>query len=387
MTIQRLVLETIRCALDGTNLSAEACATVTPKVLEEIFKITKLHDLAHLAAESLDRNELIQKNSDIGKLFFKQRRMAVYRYEQLNYEYARICALLEQAKIPYIPLKGSVIRSLYPEPWMRTSCDIDIFVRKEDLDRATACFLSELNYKNEGTGTHDVQLYSETGVHLELHYDLIEECRYAEIAQVLSTVWDNVALVANSKYCYHMSDELFYFYHIAHMTKHFEMGGCGIRSFIDLWLLEQDALDKREKRDALLEKAKLLTFANAARRLAEVWFSGAESDSLTEEMQQYVFSGGVYGTIDNQIAVERKKGTGKFKYILSCIFLKYDDMKITYPVLQKHKWLFPFYQVGRWLRILFRGVSKSTKEKLKVNASMPKEKEEQVSLLLQKLGL
>ena len=33
----------------------------------------------------------------------------------------RGCAVLEEAKIPYIPLKGTVLRDYYPEAWMRTS--------------------------------------------------------------------------------------------------------------------------------------------------------------------------------------------------------------------------------------------------------------------------
>lgn len=29
-----------------------------------------------------------------------------------------------------------------------------------------------------------------------------------------------------------MKEEMFYFYHIAHLAKHFEVGGCGIRQII-----------------------------------------------------------------------------------------------------------------------------------------------------------
>ena len=35
---------------------------------------------------------------------------------------------IKKVQIPFLPLKGSVIRQYYPEPWMRTSCDIDILV-------------------------------------------------------------------------------------------------------------------------------------------------------------------------------------------------------------------------------------------------------------------
>ena len=82
------------------------------------------HDVIHLLALGLKQNELISKeNSEIEKYILK----AVFRYERLRYEYNNLCDALEKAQIPFIPLKGSVIRKYYPEAWMRTSCDIDYF--------------------------------------------------------------------------------------------------------------------------------------------------------------------------------------------------------------------------------------------------------------------
>ena len=51
-------------------------------------------------------------------------------------EYENLCSAFEKAQIPFLPLKGSVIRKYYPEAWMRTSCDIDILVHDEDVGRA-----------------------------------------------------------------------------------------------------------------------------------------------------------------------------------------------------------------------------------------------------------
>lgn len=59
----------------------------------------------------------------------------VYCYKRMNYEYEQVCDALEKAEIPFIPLKGVVIREYYPEPWMRTSCDIDILVREKNLKK------------------------------------------------------------------------------------------------------------------------------------------------------------------------------------------------------------------------------------------------------------
>ncbi len=388
MNIQEIVLESIRCAVCASALSEEVKTAFSQKgVAEEVYKLAKSHDMAHLVADTLEKNELNEKNTDIGACYFKQHRISVYRYEQIRYEFERICALFEAEKIPYIPLKGSVIRSLYPEPWMRTSCDIDVFVKKEDLDRAIRAMESQLSYVNEGDISHDVSIMSGSGVHIELHYDLIEPRYFPEVAQLLADIWDKVETV-NGGCRYLMNDETFYLYHVAHMAKHFFHGGCGIRTFLDLWLLDTKTEYDAEKRDALLQRAKLLTFANAARKLAAYWFGGGETDEICAEMQDYVFNGGVYGNLENRIAVDRDKSKGRFGYIMSMIFLPYNDLKIAYPILKKHKWLYPFYQVRRWFRILFRGgISEESKRKLKVNAAMSKEKESQVSALLKKLDL
>ena len=62
--------------------------------------------------------------------------MSVYRNEQIKYAFAQICDTFELSSIPYIPLKGSVIRPYYPKESMRTSCDIDILVKEENHEAA-----------------------------------------------------------------------------------------------------------------------------------------------------------------------------------------------------------------------------------------------------------
>ena len=72
-----------------------------------------------------------------------------------------------------------------------------------------------------------------------------------------------IALCENSKFRYEMTDEFFYFYHIAHMAKHFENGGCGIRPFVDLVVLDRMDSENFSKRDELLKSGGLLQFARA----------------------------------------------------------------------------------------------------------------------------
>ena len=43
--------------------------------------------------------------------------------------------VFDKNQIPYMLLKGSVIRELYPSPDMRTSCDVDYLTKPEDTDK------------------------------------------------------------------------------------------------------------------------------------------------------------------------------------------------------------------------------------------------------------
>ena len=92
-----------------------------PEILRALYQTSKAHDLTHLIADALFKNKLLDKELPAGKAFLKQLQMAVFRYEQISYELKSVCEVLEEKKIAHMPLKGSVLRALYPQPWMRTS--------------------------------------------------------------------------------------------------------------------------------------------------------------------------------------------------------------------------------------------------------------------------
>lgn len=77
--------------------------------------------------------------------------------------------------------------------------------------------LSEnLSYRIGEISDHDVQIYTPNGQHIELHWNLIEDHRINQAAEVLAAVWDTAIPHSGWTYWLEMPDELFYFYHIAH---------------------------------------------------------------------------------------------------------------------------------------------------------------------------
>lgn len=394
--VAQTMFNCIKCEICGQKEKI-VLPEVSARFLIEVYKLSKAHDVAHLVGDALNKSGVfenlpaeIDENervaiSKVKEKFDEQIFTAVYRYENINYELEQICKTLEEAKIPFIPLKGSVIRKYYPEPWMRTSCDIDILVKEKDADNAAEYLQTQLQYGVDRKGQHDVSMFTASNVHVELHFKLLD----SDFKQVkdLIDVWsgDEISLLSDSEY--QMSKELFLLYHIYHMAKHFVHGGCGIKPFIDLWIIKNKVGFDEEKAQKMLQESGLLAFFERSTDLVNVWFEGKDHSEITQEMEVYILQGGVYGTLKQNLAMSQNKKGGKFKHLLSKVFLSYKDMEVYYPSLKKCPILFPFYQVRRWCRILFCGGRKAAMNEIKVNQNITTEEQERAKKLLEELNL
>ncbi|MBQ2285809.1 MAG: hypothetical protein II252_00645, partial [Clostridia bacterium] len=111
-----------------------------------------------------------------------------------------------------------------------------------------------------------------------------------------------------------------------------------------------------------------------------------KGDELTASMENYIFSGGVYGTRENNLSVMGTKGDSN-KFALQLIFLPYENMKIKYPVLQKHKYLTPIFEVVRWISFVFKGNYEARINDVKYFNSISDSKKQEIDIMLKKLGL
>ena len=364
--------------------SSNTAVSLEREAWAQMFRLSSAHDMAHLIGYALKDSDILI-DEDIKKAFLQKADMAVFRYAKISYELEAMEKALEKACVRFIPLKGSHIRKYYPEPWMRTSSDIDILVSGADIEKVKAVFENELNYTYKFSWNYEHTFVTPTNIEIELHHVLSDEIQAVDA--VLSEVWEHSSPADGYSYLYEMSDEMFYFYHIAHMAKHFVSGGCGIRSVLDVFVLGHNLSFDREKRYALLEKAKLEAFANAVEALAEVWFGDASHTPLTEKLEHFIFSGGTHGTVENRVAIRQGMTGGKGSYILSRIFLPYERLKVIYPKLENRKWLLPFYQVKRWFRVFRKGKLKHSIHEVKTNAAITSEENTETISLLRELGL
>ena len=380
----QLLFALLRSAVSGASISDAERELYSVELLPEVLELADKHDLLHLVSLGLKQNFADHKsNEEIRKNIIK----AVYRYEQLNFELEKVCKALENAGIPHMPLKGSVIRKFYPEPWMRSSCDVDVLVQEEQADQAAAVLSDACGYVYLRKGAHDISLRTPNHQYIELHYTLMEDKIVGQAPTVLKTVWDTAQPRNGYRNCYEMPEEMFYFYHIAHMAKHVVYGGCGIRPFMDLWILDRIEGVDWSRRETLLRQGGLWEFAQAAGRLSRVWFCGERMDRLSRQLEDYILRGGVFGNSENRILIQQQKQGGKLRFILSRVFLAYDEIKFLYPILQKHRWLMPVMEVRRWIGWILDSTGRKTLRKLKISAGVSTEQADSAKDFLHHIGL
>lgn len=368
-----------------SDVGAIDVGAIDENELKALYRLAKKHDVAHLIGAELTKLGVLASFADCeaAKLFEKEQMLAVFRSENLQHETEEICKSLGGAGIAHVPLKGAVIRSYYPESWMRTSCDIDVLVREEDLEKACDSLVNELSYSVRGNKDyHDISLYSPSGFHLELHYHIKENTPVMD--KVLERVWDYTGHSEGK--CSYLTDEFLMFHLIAHTAYHFVGGGCGIRPIIDLYYLRKALKIDPEIFARLIKESGLDAFNENLNSLCDFWFCGGKEAPLTKEIEDYIFSGGVYGCAQQNIAVKRiNKGSGK--YIASRLFMPYESLTILYPSLKGKRALTPAYEVARWFKICRKDVRGKVKTEIDANSAMDADKIEQMRLLLKRLGL
>jgi len=351
--------------------------------LEDLLASANKQDLAHLVAYALEKNNLLKY--DTQSLFGKAKKQAIYRYFQMDLAYEQICCIFENEEIPFIPLKGLVVRKYYPEPWMRTSCDLDILVKEADIDRAIKVLESQ-RWRIEGKKNyHDISLYSYTGVHLELHFHIKEGIQ--DMDAVLDRVWEFSSLTEGKEYTHRQSNEFLLFHLLAHMAYHFLNGGCGIRSVLDIWILRRQLCYDETLLQKLCDEAHLGKFYEHIIVLSNIWFGDTMHTPTTRYMETIILNGGVYGDASGNILLNQARSGSKIKNILHRLFMPYEKLKIRYTILEKYYWLTPIFQIVRWIQTLTGKRLSHVIKELKMNREVSADELLIAERFLDELGL
>lgn len=371
----------LRSAITGTNETADL-ADVDYEVL---YSLSKSHDLAHIVYCELEKRDQLPEGEILTK-FKHQNDRAVFRHARRMMAIAQIREMLEAAKIPFVLLKGAVLMDLYPEPWMRTSSDVDVLVHPEHLQDACHVF-KNAGWIRSGESENEYSFMTPYHYHVELHDSIVEALYFSDAAHLFDDVWTYTYAKDTGSSELFLCDEMFYFYQIAHMAKHFKHGGCGVRTVLDVWLLNHGAEVRSSERNALLIKGGLHVFDDKIKALSEIWFSNAPNDSCSAAIADYIMNGGVYGTAEHAIAIKKANQESRFRYYCKRIFVPYGSMKYMFPVLKKFPPFLPFCWVIRWFRLLNPAKFKKAVHEIKTEKRVNVEDNSCIETLMKDLGL
>lgn len=288
---------------------------------------------------------------------------AASRYQLQSRELYQLLQAFRQEQLFVLPLKGVVIREVYPSPELRMMSDCDLLISPETAPKVKE-LMEQQGYRAFRYDLDDTDFYiSPLRQNFELHKDIRKEGIHRATSEFLRKISSYAK--PDDQFVYRLPDEVHYVYVVAHFAKHFIDGTVGLRPVIDLWLCRKYWTMDRERLERLLEEAGMLTFCRCAEALADYWFEDQVPDDKTLSMAEYVLTGSFLGNEDRwmrtKLLLDSQKKT-KSGYYFSRLFPSYQSMCSYFPVLKKCPVLLPFYWILRFFRGAFKGRERLKKE-------------------------
>lgn len=314
---------------------------------EQIFTLAEYHGVANLAYYGIEK---LAKKPDgaLVKKWAQVRDREIMRDVIQGAELEQITARLSAEGIRFITLKGTILKSMYPQSDFRTMGDIDILVDEENLKKAGDILLSmgyEANLLDHTN--HDVY-YKQPVMNVEIHHELFTATRDS-FASIFENIWDKAELVTGTRY--KLQPNYCFAFVMAHAMGHYKWGGTGIRSFMDLYIYRQKAggmLDMQLIR-GLFEGINEAELFDSFLELSDIWFDGKEPAEKHYKMAEYILRGGTYGTFENQV-ISRMEGKSKAAFLLERFFPSLAYMQDSFPILKKAPVLLPLFWIVRMVK-------------------------------------
>ena len=347
---QKSLIYLLRCAVNGITPDK---ARVQAMDMEKLYKLAKKHSVQSAVCIALERAGV--EDSQFNQAYNKSVRKNIY----LDIELKSIAADFERQGIWYMPLKGSVLKEIYPEVGMRQMADNDILVDKEKR--------SQVREIMEAHGYTAVYIVSESNhdvyekppvLSFEMHTALFSAV-HSTFSRYYSDVKRRLIKDEDSGFAFHFSDEDFYVYMTAHEWKHYKSIGTGIRSLMDCYVYvvnKGDTLDW-EYITKQTEQLGISDFEQKRRKLALRIFSDGELPELSDDemdMLMFYLTSGAYGTLENGVKTKLQE-QNKFSFWLHSIFLSRREMALAVPFTAKSPLLYPIGVIWRCFRTLIFG--------------------------------
>lgn len=355
-----MIYKKIQLLIDYIN-NKQISKQLSNKEISELISICKIHSLLPLLYNACLKYNI---KLDEKQLSFLEKQ---YKY-QLMKEITQQCEVelilseFDNHKIKCMPLKGLILKDLYPSQELRTMSDLDILIMDKDSKKVKQILL-KYGYECRKSGGKDDVYHKNPFMHVEIHRIMVDG-NFELIADYYNNIWDVVTPINENSNIYKMSDEDFYIHMISHIASHYATSGIGIRFVFDVWLF----LEKYKKTlnfkyiNHELEKINLLKFNENFKSMTLKWFNGIETSELEENMTEYIFNSGTFGTLKNKQSIELVLGkngmksfnTSKFLYMIKLVFPSFKYMKNRNVILKKVPILLPYFYIQRLFVALFR---------------------------------
>ena len=274
----------------------------------------------------------------------------------LDTERRTILRRLEEEKIWYMPLKGALLHNWYPKLGMRQMSDNDILCDGTKRARIKELML-DMGFICEHFGTgYDDKYFKQPVCNFEMHNELFTSAHIGKLHDYYDDVKNKLIRDDGNEYGYHLRDEDFYIYMIAHEYRHYTRGGTGVRSLVDTYVFLHKFNDHLDWNylNTELENLGIADFEHSNRELAiKVLSMQMLSDDEKKLLDYYVMSE-IYGNMDNYIknGIELCGNGTKLGYLRYRFFPPLKYLEDSVPWVKKSKLLIPAAYINRFFRAL-----------------------------------
>ena len=339
-------------------------------------ELSRFHSVSSMVSYALDEGDYLNQEFMSGEMvqFWAMTRiMHMRKRTMFDIERSAIFKFFEENGVWYMPLKGCLLKDMYPDFSMREMADNDILFdpafRKELRD-----FMAGRGYevKLYERSVHDVYL-KKPFYNFEFHVDLVDEELSPAAGRYYIGVKDRLLKDADNGYGYHFRDEDFYIYLVVHALKHYRSAGTGIRILSDIYVylqakgnqMDWDYVQREMERlgddalEARLRRIALEVF-DPVKTLIDVLPAGEEDLEMLDDL----LGSGTYGTLVNRVHLDLDKlrqtdaslsSWTKAKFLLRRLLPDARHMGRYAPFCKRHKWAIPFFWVYRIAKGMLRG--------------------------------
>lgn len=355
---------------------------------DRLYAFAKAHHLAGFVA--LCPELLKQMPPELAKKFIYENQRAVAREATQEVVISAFLDKMEEAGLRAMPLKGFYVKNFYPNPALRYMTDTDILIDVEHMDEISK-IMESLGFEFDHETLHEI-IFRSNQLVVELHKCLVHDLR-TTLFEYYKDSWSFGRLRKGKKFIYEMSPEDTYIYSVGHLAKHYLEGGIGILHVADIFVMSRAELD-RTYIEKELAKLGLLEFEQNLKQLALMWFSDGDvkPEAVVCEMADFILKSGAYGNDKNRTAAgaflqdERLgKKQSNLVRIIKRTFVSPTHIKMLYPVVKKHRYLYPVFILVRIWDVLFK--RKDTKQKLINMASTTDTEKDVLKQHFERMGL